>query len=326
MRCVSQTLSSIDGSSIFFRTWSTTSDVAPKGVLHILHGMGEHSDRYGALAEALVDHGYVVIAHDHRGHGKTAINTEELGHFGDDGGWHLVVSDVFVINQYIKNQYPSLPITILGHSMGSFIALQYLQLHGVTVNRVALSGSTYNNTTINYMMNAIARLERFRQGKRGRSRLIQFLTFGAFNNTFKPTRTQFDWLSREPAEVDKYIADPLCGFVCTTQLWYDMSTAFIHLFKSKSFRKLPSHIPYYIFSGEYDPIQAPHGVERLVTKMRQSGLSNIKHRIFPNARHEIFNETNRKEVFAALLLWMEEDKHTFATESNTSKTLSSTGI
>ena len=309
MRCVTLTIPSVDDKNIFYRLWCKDSGSTPKtvrGVVHLLHGLGEHSGRYAVLAEALVDNGYVLIAPDHRGHGKSIPNTEELGHFGDNSGWYLVISDVLTINQHIKKEYPNLPIILFGHSMGSFIALEYLQLYGDTVDRVILSGSTHNSAILSYAAHALTQIERLRIGKRGRSKLLHAMAFGQFNKPFKPSRTDFDWLSRDPDEVDKYIADPLCGFVSTTQLWADLTGAFTRIHKPKNMLKLPRNIPYYLFSGEHDPIQAPKGCDRLVNEMRQAGITNIKLRLFPNGRHETLNDTNRREVVEELLLWLNQ--------------------
>jgi len=301
------TLPAIDGKHIFFRTWSADSLLPPKGIVHILHGMGEHSGRYSPLAEDLVADGYTVIANDHRGHGNTAPSEKDLGHYSDKNGWLLVIADVLTINDHIKKTFPNLPITILGHSMGSFILLQYLQLHGNTIDAVALSGSTFTRPSAGRLLNIISKVERLRKGKRGHSRIIDALSFGSFNKSFKPNRTDFDWLSRDPNEVDKYINDPLCGFPCSSQLWSDLTKAFVTIYKHKSLKKLPQ-VPYYIFSGSLDPVQAPHGSNKLVKALKKAGINNIKHRLFTNARHEVLNETNREEVNKELLMWLSNEK------------------
>ncbi|MBV1882533.1 MAG: alpha/beta hydrolase [Pseudomonadales bacterium] len=308
MICETLTTPGADHRDIPFRSWSAdpTSNPTYKGVVHLLHGMAEHSGRYAPLAKELVSDGYILIAHDHRGHGASTFNEKELGHFSDTNGWNLVIGDVLSINGYIKNQYPQLPIILFGHSMGSFIALQYLQLYGSTVNQVTLSGATFNNALLSQVVHGIARMERLRIGKRGRSKLIQKLAFGRFNKPFEPSRTEFDWLSDNPEEVDNYISDPLCGGISTTQLWVDLTSAFTHIFKPHSFQKMPSRIPYYVFSGECDPVQAPKGSDQLMRAMRQAGITNIKHHIFSNGRHETLNDTNRKEVISELLSWLNQ--------------------
>ena len=145
-----------------------------------------------------------------------------LGHFADQGGWGKVVGDLASLNHHIRQQHPELPIFLLGHSMGSYISMAYLLHHSCSLQGAILSGSNYQPQALYRIARLIARFERWRQGPLGKSALIDFLSFGSFNKAFKPNRTAFDWLSRDPQEVDRYVADPLCGFRCSNQLWMDL--------------------------------------------------------------------------------------------------------
>ena len=190
-----------DSTPVFVHHWS--GDQAPKGIVMVVHGLAEHGGRYARLAKALVASGYAVFALDLRGHGQTA-QQGLLGHFADQDGWQKVVDDVASLNKHIRKQHPKTPIFLFGHSMGSYIAQAYLIQHSHTVKAAVFSGSNYQPAALYKVAGMIARAERLRQGAKGLSALLSFLSFGSFNNAFKPTRTEFDWLSRDPAERTQY--------------------------------------------------------------------------------------------------------------------------
>ena len=299
----------VDGHEIFTRIWLPSQDYQnPRAVFHINHGMAEHSARYAPLAERLVAEGYVVIAQDHRGHGYSVKNGEVLGHYADRNGWKLLISDVHQINEYIHQQYPGTPVVLMGHSMGSFIVQGYMVEHGDTVEAVLLSGSAYHTELTLSSAKLAANVEKARIGFKGRSFVIDAMSFGKFNKSFKPSRTSYDWLSRDPREVDAYVSDPLCGFLCTNQLWQDLLQGLGIISKVKNLRKIPKNIPYLLFSGELDPMSydiKEHGILKLKARLLDAGLHHISVKLFPKGRHEILNETNRDEVISYLIHWME---------------------
>ena len=172
----------VDGHEIFTRIWKTKKDdKSPRAIFHINHGMAEHSARYAPLAERLVEEGYMVVAHDHRGHGYSVKNGELLGHYADRNGWDLLIKDLALINEYLRANYPDTPIALMGHSMGSFIVQGYMIQHGETVNAVLLSGSAYHTDLTISSARMAANIERSRIGPKGRSHLIDAMSFGAFN-------------------------------------------------------------------------------------------------------------------------------------------------
>ena len=187
----------------------------PKAVVHISHGMAEHSTRYARLAEALTGAGYAVYANDHRGHGKTAATSAELGTF--DGGLNRVLLDLVELIAFEKSEHPGLPLVLLGHSMGSFFAQSLMQSHGAQFAGVVLSGTAGKPNALASVGRYLARFERVRLGPTGKSALIRSLAFDAFNKSFTPKVTGFEWLSRDAAEVEKYTKDPLCGFECSIE-------------------------------------------------------------------------------------------------------------
>lgn len=296
-------LSASDGKRLALYRWAPEAEA--RGVVQIAHGMAEHGARYARLGQALAAQGYLVYASDHRGHGKTAASDDELGLFADADGWSRVIEDVHEINRHLASEHPELPRCLLGHSMGSFISAAYLQTHPGTVEAAVLSGTGNAGTLLHEAGRLIAKLERLRQGPRGRSALIAFMSFGAFNNEFKPARTEFDWLSRDPAEVDAYVADPRCGFDCTNSLWVDFLGGLVDIGRPERLARIPKQLPIYVFSGARDPVgEQGKGVEALVAKLRGAGLERVSLRLYADGRHEMINETNRDEVTADLIAWL----------------------
>lgn len=299
-------LSASDASKLFVNHWLSVQP--PKGVVMIAHGMAEHSERYARLAQTLVDQGYGVYALDLRGHGRTAQHGV-LGHFADQDGWNKVVNDLDSLKLHIRLQHPHAPLFLLGHSMGSYIGQAYLVQHSAGLQGAILSGSNYQPVALYKVAGLIARFERFRQGPTGFSALLEFLSFGSFNKAFKPTRTDFDWLSRDPAEVDRYINDPLCGFRCTNQLWIDLLGGLQDITRPENLARIVKTLPLLVVGGACDPVSDGKRLNDLAHALRQSGNPSVALKIYPDARHELLNETNREAVTADLVQWLEEALH-----------------
>jgi alpha-beta hydrolase superfamily lysophospholipase len=294
------TLAAPDGIRTFVYRWAPQS--RPAAGVHIIHGLAEHAARYRRLANALTSARYAVYASDLRGHGRTAATPEDLGFFCKRDGWRKCLDDLWQVNETIAAENPATPIILLGHSMGATLARQFTAEHGDVLSGVVLSGSSGQPTPLAHCGRLIARMERLRLGPQGRSRLIRSLTFDAFNKPFAPARTKFDWLSRDPAEVDKYVADPLCGFNASLQLWIDMLDAWCGI--AGSCAGVPKNLPIYIISGSHDPVSAgTKTLEPMLAQYRTTGLQ-VQHKFYSDARHELFNEINRDEVTADLLEWM----------------------
>lgn len=277
-------------------TGSLTTPANPAGVLVISHGMAEHGDRYAPLARWLADRGLAVITYHHRGHG-TRCPATALGHYADTRGWLRVISDLHQVIQYARARFPGLPLHLLGHSMGSFIAQSYAQQHGDTLDSLILSATNRIDRRQLLASGALVRLIRLVRGKGHRSRLVARLTFDQFNHQFRPNRTPADWLSRDPEQVDRYIADPLCGFTCTVGLWQDFIGGMLGIRPSLWRKNLPVHL----FSGTADPVgEMGRGVRRHFQAIREAGIENVTLRLFEGGRHEMLNEINRDEVWQYL--------------------------
>lgn len=285
-------------------------DTAAKAIVHISHGMAEHSGRYQELAKLLASQGFLVYTHDHRGHGATISSTDytsNQGHFGDRNGWKNVVEDLKRVVDYIFSENQGVPYFLLGHSMGSYILQSYLIRHNPQITGTILSGSNYVPAPLLTLGKLVSRLETCRQGGMGNSPVIHQLTFGGYNRGFKPNVTDFDWLSRDPESVRKYAEDPLCGFRCTNQLWHDLFGGLQEICSFENLRKINDQLPVLIIGGDKDPVSAPAGLNKLETAFIKSGHQHTTLKLYPNARHELFHEVNHLEVFAQLLSWLEKN-------------------
>jgi alpha-beta hydrolase superfamily lysophospholipase len=290
-----------DGHRIHLQTWAPEGE--PAGVIQLLHGLGEHIRRYDRFARAATGRGYVVYGHDHRGHG---LSEGERGYFADADGWHKIVEDVRVVNEHIRESHPTEPLILLGHSMGSFIAETFAMHYGARLQGLLLSGSSWPQRIQTIPGRLLAKLESLRVGRRGNSALVNALGFNAFNRPFRPIRTEMDWLSRDEAEVDRYIADPLCGGPFTCGLWLDFLGGLFDLGSDHALSRIPSDLPILISGGSADPVGGEKGMTRLAMRYMQTLHQRVKLKLYPEGRHEMLNEINRDEVMGDWLEWIDQ--------------------
>ncbi len=303
MQSSTSTVTAHDGTPLFVYRWLP--EGRPTAVVQIAHGMAEHAGRYARLAESLTGAGYAVYAHDHRGHGQTATDPKDVGYFADGDGWGTAIADMLAITRHAKGENPDLPVVLLGHSMGSLLGRSYAMDHGREIDALVLSGTGGDQGLLGQVGQRVAALEGRLRGRRHTSSLMNTLTFGAFNKEFKPARTDFDWLSRDDAEVDKYLADPACGKVFTSGFFTDLLTGVNAIAKDSNVRRIPVDLPIYLLSGDRDPVgDNGKGVTGVRDQLLQAGVTDVTMRLYPQARHELFNETNRDEVVADLLDWL----------------------
>lgn len=293
---------SADQRSLHVYRWLPAGE--PIAVLQIAHGMAEHAGRYAEVAAAFAAAGFAVYAHDHRGHGRSIEAAADLGHMDDEDGFGRAVIDLCDLGQKLAREHPERPRLLLGHSMGSFMAQRVLVEHGEAFDAVALSSSNGRPPPIAQAGRLVAREERARLGPRASSPLLQKLSFDAFNQRFRPNRTGFDWLSRDEAEVDRYVADPLCGFAVTTQTWISLLDALPGLATAEAIARIPKRLPLYVFSGTHDAVgDFGRGIQRLVDDYRAAWLTDLTVRMYDGGRHEMLHEINREEVIGELLAW-----------------------
>ncbi len=297
------TYAGADGQAIHIYRW--IGEKKPKAIVQIAHGMAEHGARYERLAQALNEFGYIVYANDHRGHGQTIAEGEIPGHMGDDDGWNKAVEDLYLLNREIAVEHPGLPILMLGHSMGSFMAQQYMAQHGETIAGVALSATNGPPGVLGRIAQLVIRFEKLRFGAKGHSPLIMGMTFKTFNKQFAPNRTEFDWLSRDEAEVDKYVADPLCGYECSIATWRGLLDALTKVASPSALKKMNKQMPIFVFNGSEDPVgENTKGVKRLLAAYHRHGFTRVTHKFYVGGRHEMLNETNRDEVTTDIIAWV----------------------
>ena len=303
-----------DRTKLYLYRWSP--EQGCKAVLHVVHGMAEHALRYRRLAEKLTQAGIEVWAADQRGHGKTAnpdINEPGkgglLGHCGDNNSIACVTADIHALNSEIHKKMPNVPLFLLGHSWGSFIVQNYMEYSdNLIINGCILSGTKGPG---NFMIMAgvpLMMLIAALKGQRKGSRLAMSLADGAYNKPFKPNRTAFDWLSRDEEEVDKYVNDPLCGFLCSSGFYRDLVKLLYNIHRSDALARIKRSLPVYVFSGSVDPVgDMSKSPTTLVDAYRKLGIDDCEFVLYPGARHETLNETNREEVMDNLLSWI--NKH-----------------
>jgi alpha-beta hydrolase superfamily lysophospholipase len=289
----------VDGVSVAYRRWEPDGDL--RGVVQIVHGTSEHSGRYGRLAAALTGRGFVVYAMDLRGHGRTAESTG-IGRFGAPGVDSLL-DDVHALHLLIAERHPGMPRVLLGHSMGSVIALASAERDGAELAGLVLSGPL---GVAPHLADVVTALEEAVAAGAGDNALD---ALGAFNQAFEPARTRFDWLSRDPAEVDAYIADPLSGdeMPLTAAYAAGIFGLAVGAVTPEALRRLPDGLPVLLLSGQLDPVGGAEAaqVTALAEALRARGLPVEQH-VYPEARHEVFNETNRDEVVEHLLIWLDQ--------------------
>lgn len=291
-----------DGHAIAVYHWPTPN---ARGVVHMLHGMAEHGGRYARLADTLNNAGWSLVAHDHRGHGLSVQDEQDRGHYHDEDGWQKVADDVSVVQGWISTQYPGMPRVLMGHSMGSFIAMSWALHHAAEIDGLILSSTDLKPRWFYRLIRLVLAVEKWRVGPRGKSALIKFLTFSSFAKKIQDRKTDFDWLSRDAEEVQKYIADPMCGHDCTTQLWCDLIDGLSAVSHRAGLATIDAQLPLCIFYGDNDPMsdfgKGPEFIEKILRKHRPEKLTIKK---YAGGRHELLNDENRKEVSQFISDWL----------------------
>lgn len=303
MKTVQFSFKDSEGITIYVTKWIP--EEQPKAVIQIAHGMAERRGRYERFGEFLTRNGFAVYINDHRGHGETAGSVENLGYLGENDGFHSMVQNMKELNNIIKEDYPKTPIFLFGHSMGSFLSQKYISLYGKELQGVILSGTNGKAGAILNLGVLIANIEMKMHGTRRKSERLNKLSFGNYNKGFKPNRTEFDWLSSDDKEVDKYIEDEYCGTVFTNSFYYYFLKGLKDIHKSEVMNKISKDLPIYIFAGSKDPVgNNGKGIVNLYKMYKNIGINNVEYKIYENGRHEMLNEVNRDEVMNDVVNWL----------------------
>lgn len=299
------TFPSKDGVHTVYAELYTPKLRSAKGVIQLAHGMIDHVGRYKGLADYLTAEGYIFAGHHHLGHGKTASSSEEFGIFAEEGGIDFLISDMHTMNKYLRETFPTLPLIIMGHSMGSFITRLYVQAHPYSMRGVIIHGTGGPNPLLP-MGRALASLISKIKGPRHRSVLITKLAFGKYNSKFPKADGINAWLTRDVERVADRADDKFTNFLFTVSGYSDL---FDMIKKSNSqswFSEYPKELSTLIVSGDMDPVgNYGKGPDYVYKRLLIAGCKRVDIKMYEGARHELFNETNSEEVFADLVSWIE---------------------
>lgn len=300
-------IESHDYYSIYFQKWENPS-IKPKAIVQIVHGMAEHIDRYDAFANFLTEHGIIVYGNDHRGHGQTG-KKYGIGYFDQVDGFDKATSDLITITKRIQTAHPKLPIFLFGHSMGSFLVRNYLIKESDQFAGVILSGTGSEAIHMTKIGKLLAKTLIRYKGWDQPSALLNSLVFGNYAKKFKSRQTEFDWLTRDPEEVQAYLNDPNTGFIPSASFFYDLFTGIAAIQNPTKIATITKDLPFLFISGSRDPVgKFTKGVTKTIEQYRTQGIKNIVHKFYPEARHELLHETNRQEVMEDIQRWIA--KHT----------------
>ena len=289
---------------IYACRYTPAENIKPKAVIQIAHGMAEHHERYEEFIEFLTSNGYAVYINDHLGHGKSVKETSELGYFGENNGYLYLVEDMKILTEIAKADYPDLPVILFGHSMGSMLARLYSEKYGKLLKGAVYCGTTGANAAAGAGIAIIKIIAKFK-GDHYRSKLINNLAFGTYNNKTEK-KTTFDWLTTDNAIVDKYIADPLCGYLFTTNGYRDLLTLMQVISRNDWYTSVPKELPVYLIAGDADPVGAyGKGVQSVYQGLVDTNHNDVSIKLYNGDRHEILNEKDKSDVFNDILNWIE---------------------
>ncbi len=278
------------------------------GIVQISHGMSEEAGRYKRFANYLTDNGYIVYINDHRGHGKSAENINRIGILAQKDGIHCIAKDLNKLTKIIKAENNGLPIFLFSHSMGSFAAQKYIIDYSEDIDGVILSGTNGLHGIEVDLGFLVAKVMSKIQGREKKAYLIDKLAFGGFNKKFKPNKSEFDWLSRDFKEVEKYIENEYCGVVFSNGYFYDLFKLFKEIRNINNLKKINSKLPIYIFAGDKDPVgKFGKGITKLYENYKKVGIENVEFKLYSGGRHEMLNEINKDEVINDTINWIKQN-------------------
>lgn len=276
----------------------------PRAAIQVNHGLAEHAERYARFAGAMAERGYAVYAHDHRGHGATTAPGAPRGSFGRADGGQQTILDVVAVHDLISAEHPGLPVIVFGHSMGGLVAMNFVLRHPARVQAAAIWNANFSAGMLGRLAQAMLAWESFRLGSDVPSRLLPKLTFQDWARKVPDRRTEFDWLSRDAAEVDKYVADPLCGWDASVSMWRDVFGFVFYGADDRNFSSVRKDLPFHLVGGQKDPASnGGKAVEDLSRRLLRMGFSNLVTKVYPETRHESLNEVNRNVITAEFADW-----------------------
>ena len=296
-------LTSVDGPQIFVRAW-LPDRTPPRAVILIVHGAAEHSVRYERVASVLTAQGYAVYAPDHRGHAQTAGDLSRAGNAGSDG-FNGIIRDLKQLAELIRQKHSAAPLFMLGQSMGAVLSQRFIQLHGEMVSGVVLAGSPGIRPNLEQAAAHTAQLAQGDQAEQVSAAFKQ--SFALFNEGLGPIKNGYEWLSRDEVEVQKYVDDPWCGFPFNNRLVAEMAQCALESAQPENIARIPKSLPIVFFAGSHDRVSRNgENIDKLVVLYRNAGIADVHVNLYPEGRHEMFNETNREQVHRDLIAWLEK--------------------
>ena len=294
---------SSDGKNTIHAELFIPSDNNIRGVVQLAHGMMDYVGRYGLLAEALTRAGYILAGNDHLGHGETAKSQEDFGFFASKGGYNHVIDDVYKMNRLLRDEYPDKPLVLLGHSMGSFVSRLYAEKYPDSIDALIIHGTAGPNPAVG-AGKLVVKLLRAIKGERHRSKFVCSLADGGYNKGFDPAEGEGAWLTRDSSMVADRVGNPKNDFIFTLAGYEDLFTMLADCNSKEWFENFPKSLPTLVISGENDPVGGfGKGVRYVYDNLKKNG-ARVDLKLYPEARHELFNETNREEVFSDLIEWL----------------------
>lgn len=290
---------------IFARVFEPSEIHNVRAVLQIAHGIAEHGLRYVELCRCFAQKGYAVCIHDHAGHGRSVMDSASYGYFGE-GGYHRLVEDMHRMRGLIQSDYPNVPYAMLGHSMGSLLTRAYLAVHGEGVDAAVLCGTSAGySRAVMRAGKAMAAAVVQKEGPKAVSKLLHTVIFAGYNRKFEPVQTENDWLCRDESVVRQYQEDPLCGFLFTASGYQELMNLLSDVNHASWYERMPN-IPILLSAGDMDPVgNYGKGVRKVADKLRRTG-HDVTLKLYPNARHEVLNEINKREVIGDIEEFLEE--------------------
>lgn len=284
--------------------WKPEGEV--KAVLQLAHGMVEYIDRYDEFANYLCEKGIYIVGNDHLGHGKSVQSKSEYGYFHKKNGNACLIADMHALRTRISKKYPDVPYFMLGHSMGSILMRQYMQVYGNGLSGVILLGVVAERSKAALCSGRIlCKFLSLVKSGHYRSKLVDTLVTGSFNRKFKPALTRADWVTSDAEHLEKYINDPLCSFVFTVNAYYHMLGGLQQVSKKESAFMIPKHLPILLAAGSEDPVgKFGKGVRKIFEQYKKAGIEDVSLRLYSGDRHELLNETDRQQVYADLYDWL----------------------
>ena len=299
------TFPSSDGKNTIHAELFIPSDNNIKGVVQISHGMMDYIGRYQGMADALCEAGFAIAGNDHLGHGDSVATPDDYGFFASKGGYRYVIDDVKKMNDLIRKEIPGVPVVLLGHSMGSFIARLYALDYRDSIDGLIIHGTAGPNPATG-AGKLLVKILRAIKGERHRSKFVCSLADGGYNKGFDPAEGDGAWLTRDPSMVADRVGNPKNDFIFTLAGYEDLFNFLGNCNSSSWFRQFPKDLPTLVISGKEDPVGGfGKGVQYVYDNLAKNG-ANVELKFFEGARHELFNETNRDEVFSYLVAWLED--------------------